>query len=410
MAKQVQKGSILAKFNSRLRGAFESRKGDETEFSNFGELPPSIENGIAKLVLCKIDLYKEGDFKDEPYFMAQGVVLSPSQAMSYDVTGEPTGMVPVAGLRTQIGPEPLCDTPDRQGDKARRTADDHMGWVLNELRKLGLDTDGLDYSDLEGALSELEAMGVTFRFRTWRGKATEKYPNPRTFHMWNGHVEYNPEESDDGVDDQSGPSAPTRPAPQNGPTKGAVQQRNGATKGAPSSPSAPSTSSPKAPTQAPAKGGKGQKTAPPASAPAPATSSGEDSFDLDELVEIASGADQLQALEAQNRLKEVCDSLGITDEEYDNAPSWQALGELIQERQAGEEGGEAEEGGTNDTGPQVGDVVKYRPVDPKTNKAGKLDEYEVVSIDLKSQTARLKNTTTGIQLKALAPLDKLILD
>jgi len=176
MAKSMKSG-LAGKLGLAGNKAVQSHKDDETKFPGGGSLPTGIENGIAQLVECKFDLFKSGDNTGEYYFMAAGVVLAPSTQDG----------IPILGLRTQLGPEPLCDTPKSRG---RKTVDEHISWVLNELRKLGVDTSSLTIEDLEATVEALKAEAPTFRFRTWKGKPTKDFPDPRVNEQWRGACEY----------------------------------------------------------------------------------------------------------------------------------------------------------------------------------------------------------------------------
>jgi hypothetical protein len=93
------------------------------------DLPGGLTNAIAQLVLCKFDKYKEGKYKDKPYFMGAGVVKVP-QEVSY--RGH---VVRVAGRRTQIGPIPLCDTLP-EGDTPASTFLQQYDKMLTHLKLL----------------------------------------------------------------------------------------------------------------------------------------------------------------------------------------------------------------------------------------------------------------------------------
>lgn len=174
MAKMT-KSSLLKKLGEAGARAFDEHKDDETTMPTGGELPSGIEDGVARLVDCKFDTYKKGDLKGEYYFYAAGEVLSPE---SHDG-------VKIQGRRTQIGPEPLCDTPNR----SRSTIDEHLAWIMNEFRKLGVDTAELSIEDLEPTAESLKEAQPVFSFRTWKGKATEQFRNPRVNHQWGGAVD-----------------------------------------------------------------------------------------------------------------------------------------------------------------------------------------------------------------------------
>lgn len=206
MAKQTAKSGLLAKLGTKLAKAVEAHKGDETKFAGGGvDLPKGIENGIAQLVTCKFGVYEKGDFQGEYYFMASGIVISPKKHAG----------IPIEGLRTSVGPEPICDTPN----KTRKTVDEHVAWVMNELRKLGVDTAELGVDDLESTVEALQETKPHFRFRTWAGDKRKKgdplyneqydgpdAPDPRVNHQWNGAVDLDPsdeEETDEEVEDNT---------------------------------------------------------------------------------------------------------------------------------------------------------------------------------------------------------------
>lgn len=204
MAKQVVKSGagLIGKLGAKLKKAVEAHKDDEVRYSGGGsDLPGGIENGIARLVLCKFGVYEKGDMKGEYYFRAQGVVVSPKVYNG----------IPIEGLRTSIGPEPMCDTPN----KTRKTVEEHVDWVLNELRKLGIDTSEMGAEDLETTAEALQEDGPYFRFRTWQGQKRKKgeagyneaydgpnAPDPRVNHSWAGAIEgYDPENAEEGDDE-----------------------------------------------------------------------------------------------------------------------------------------------------------------------------------------------------------------
>lgn len=188
MPKQTSQSKLMAKAGNAVRRAHEAHKADETTMSSAGDLPEGIENGIAKLERCEIGEYKKGDNAGELYFLARATVVYPK---------EHNGL-PIEGLGTQIM-EALHDTPNRK----RATFDDHYAWVLNELRKLGINTSDVSADDLEAAMAALVEAGTYTRFRTWKGEATKEYPNPRVNHEWRGSCNYS-EDENDGVVDSTG--------------------------------------------------------------------------------------------------------------------------------------------------------------------------------------------------------------
>ena len=199
MAKAVKKKGLLReKYGAQIDKAVAAHGNDETEFgANMAELPEGIENGVARLTKCYFAQYKSGDNEGEVYFRAEGTVLMPANA--------PDG-TPILGLSTSIM-EPIHETPSRK----RETVEDHIAWVLNEMRKLGFETD--DNTDPEEAAEFLQEAGPTFRFRTWKGEATDQYPNPRTNHQWQGAVEIEDAEDVAATAVTEKASTPSRKAP-----------------------------------------------------------------------------------------------------------------------------------------------------------------------------------------------------
>jgi hypothetical protein len=181
MAKQVTKSGLAGKLGAKLKQAVDKHKKDETKISGGGDLPAGII-GIAQLVDCRFGQYKEGANKGEYFFYAAGVVRTPAMF---------EGM-PIKGMRTQIGPEPMCDTPT----KSRKTLEDHTAWVLNEMRKLGAETASVDGDELEGLAAALKEAKPTFKFRTWKGQKTKQYPDPRVQHSWEGAADFTPDEGE----------------------------------------------------------------------------------------------------------------------------------------------------------------------------------------------------------------------
>lgn len=192
MAAQQSKNSLASALGVQAKKAWEAHKNDETNFSmGSADLPAGIENGIAQLTEIKFDVHKEGDNKGKWFFYAHGTVLEPTEFTDDDgVTHHVEGRV------TKII-ESLYDTPS----KKRKTLDEHIDWVMNELRKLGLDTSELSFEDLEAAAATLKDAGPTFKFRTWSGAPTKEYPNPIVNHQWGGAVEYEATE-ESGVEEE----------------------------------------------------------------------------------------------------------------------------------------------------------------------------------------------------------------
>lgn len=156
MAKAVVKSGLAGKLGNKLNEAVLETKDNETVLPGGGSLPAGIENGVARLVDCRFGQYKEGTKQaGEYFFIAAGVM----------VAGTDGAGLPVAGLRTTLGPEPIMDTPTR----GRATVKDHVDWVLNELRKLGADTSAMsDGSELEPLAAAVLEAAPYFRVTTFK--------------------------------------------------------------------------------------------------------------------------------------------------------------------------------------------------------------------------------------------------
>jgi len=181
MAKRTTKSSILGKLSSAKK-AYHAHRSDSTEFDTSGNLPAGIDDGVAKLVDCKFSTYEKGDNKGEPFFYAAGIVVAPKTHEG----------IPIQGKRTSIT-EPFCSTPG----KSRETVDAHFGWILNELRKLGVPVEEIEFEDLEDVIATLKEDNIHFRFRTWAGEPNPpKYPKAWINHVWDGACEYEDDEDD----------------------------------------------------------------------------------------------------------------------------------------------------------------------------------------------------------------------
>lgn len=353
MPKQVKKGSLASKLASKkFREAFESHKGDETNYGGGGDLPEGIEVGIAQLVECKFDTFEKGKNEGELYFYAAGIVVKPKEHND----------ILVEGLRTSIM-EPLCETPGR----SRESEEEHLEWILNELRKLGIETSELDPDDLETTVEALKEEKPYFRFRTWKGEATEQFPNPRVNHQWRGVCEFEPEDDDDVQDDTEDKEAPK---PEAKPTKPTAKAEKEVAK--------------------PKPGAKAK-----AEKPEPV-----EEEDIATLGELADGGEDEENEEAQRRLTELAETAGIDveDEAYD---SWTAVANALAEAGGDEDESGDDEGEDEEWTPEKGEVCFYKP--PKARKAV---ECEITAVFAGKETVNLKSLDDGKSFKSV-PWDKL---
>lgn len=358
MPKQVQQGSLFGKHKSKLATSVAKHKDDPIDTGGGSRLPAGIEDGIAELKDIRIGKYKDGQLKGEPFFIASGVVLMPTEFEGRKIEG----------LQTQIT-EPLCDTPQSKGKK--KTFDDHWQFVQNVIKMLGgqdcldgINTEDGDQAeaDLNELLNTLKTMDppICFNFRTWKGSATPQFPNPRTQETWGTACERpagdgDPAESD--VDDQSADEQP--------------EDEQSAADEAP---------------------------------------------DYAALGEAADGGDE----EAAKQLLELAKAAGFTKKQAeDDYENWTSLAEAIAEKTAGEPGeGEGEpEPEPEEEEPKIpakGEVYNYQAIDPKTkkpavNKMKKpvLVSVEVTAVDKAKETVTLKNLDDGKTVYKAVPFDQL---
>lgn len=191
MAVQKSTSNYLAQLQKdpEIVKAAAKHKNDKTTLGSGGDLPDGIEGGVAQLTQIKIEAYKSGDMKGKLFFSARAIVKVPEE---------------YKGLATQIGPEPLCATPNRK----KATKADHVAWVQNELRKLGCDPTLLDVKNWGTLFETLLEEKPHIRFRTWKGEATATFKNPRVQHDWRGlDPNFVSADGDDGVDETLDESA-----------------------------------------------------------------------------------------------------------------------------------------------------------------------------------------------------------
>jgi hypothetical protein len=173
MPMQRTQAGLLAKYGKMLIEAHEAHKADRTVKGDL-ELPPGIENGVARLDKCGFGVYKTGEYESMYFFSASASVVEPVEFKG----------VPIFGRHTRIGPEPLCNTPNR----TRKTFKQHLAWVYNIMRLLGARTDKMSPKDIEATCAALVKAGPYILFRTWKGQPQTSGPyagaEPRVNHVW----------------------------------------------------------------------------------------------------------------------------------------------------------------------------------------------------------------------------------
>jgi len=353
MVVKRQKNNLASRLGDSVRKTFEEKKSLSPEFDTQAGLPAGIEGGIAKLVDCKflqVAAGKQNAGKD--MFFAAGIVVSPSE---YDGVG-------LVGLRTQIS-EPLYDTPTR----SRKTVDEHLEWVMNQLKMLGIDMSEMAIEDLEDIADALKEQRPYFRFRTWAGtkqeienrggkffvgtkgpyatEAAAKAANPfagtepRVQHNWNGACEYIEDETENSIVDETPITLPLKKSKK---TKGVVVEE-------------------------------------------------EPEVEESDLSGLAIAADDGDD-EAASQLAELAKKAGIDEDTINSLEDWTSVVGLIQESEEAEEESEEEseeeepETEEEDWQPEKGQVYPYKA--PGKRKAV---DCEVTAVFTTKETVNLKN-------------------
>ncbi len=144
MAGQVTTSLLAQKLGAKFSEGWNAHKGDETEVGNFSDLPAGV-SGIAELREIKITLIAEGKTNaGKPMFYAHGTVLEPTTFK--DKEGNVHN---VRGRLTKIS-ENLFDTPESLSK--RKTVSDHVAWMQNAIRLLGVETNDKRPEDLEAII------------------------------------------------------------------------------------------------------------------------------------------------------------------------------------------------------------------------------------------------------------------
>lgn len=177
--------SVLAKLGDQLRRAVKAHKNDATKISPSGDLPPGL-TGVAQLNVCRFDVHKDGDNAGKPYWIASGIIHEP-----HTFKDKQGNTHKVSGRRTSIQC-PLYETPKR----SRKNVQEHVAWMLNEFRKLGVDTskipDDIPDGCLEMIVTQLQNAKPYFQFHTFEtkgampGTTPDANSEPMLIQMWDG--------------------------------------------------------------------------------------------------------------------------------------------------------------------------------------------------------------------------------
>lgn len=373
---------LMKKYGDKLNKAVQAHAEDQTDYGIIN-LPGGISNGIAKLTKCYFDQYKTGDNTGQFYFRAEGSVVTP------EFVDTDTGPMKVKGLFTSIM-HAVCDTKSQAGKVT--TQEQHIADILNELRKLGVDTVGATGADLEALAEAAKDAAPYFKFST-----TESKPDPKG--KWGARVWQNWH----GVQGLEGYSEETGYAPGSNDNTEQV----------------PDTTSNQPTTEV-----SGEGSEPPTDDGTTATSeqpneennegsNESNEVDLDILAKLCV-EDTNDAIEAQKELKRLALEAGFPENEIDDASSWDAVVEMIRNpKEQGTE--ETQEEVTEEWSPKVGETgYKYKLLDAKgqlqkdkSKKEKKPVTVEVLKVDETKKTVDIKNLEDKTTVKNV-PWEQLI--
>lgn len=379
MAEQSAMNELFSRFGNELNQGHAAHKADTTKYSEFGDLPGGIDNGVAQLVECKLVKIK-ADAKANAgqwMFYAAGIVHFPIYAV--DVKKDAKGnilsqeKVLVKGLRTKIQ-EIIAPTPD----KKRATIADHIAYIYNELRKLGVDTSKLSsFKDIEPVMAALKKRAPYFKFRTWKGDVATSGPyagkEPIVNEFWNGVCDDPYKDSQNTAGSAGSPPA---------------SAHSGVTD---------NTAASTVPDPEPSPDPEGAVTE---------TEAGGETSEADilSLGEAANNGDD----SASDRLRALALEKGFTDAQVDGAESWNDVASMLitgasePEATSPEEVAAPEEPKPQaDWKPVKDDIYMYRVLGPdgnpvkdaKTKRPAKPVECIVTAVNAKNRTVDLKNNT-----------------
>ncbi len=151
----TESSAIFNKLRQRTGKAWDQKKKVDEPKARSQDLPNNLR-GVAQVSSAKL---AEEDNEDKtPYVSFTGIILTPAS---------------VRGRRATIR--------YRFKDTEKKTATDVLDQMFNDVSLMGINTEQYGDSDAEcrRMLADLVASKACFAYRTWMGKATAKYPNPR---------------------------------------------------------------------------------------------------------------------------------------------------------------------------------------------------------------------------------------
>lgn len=372
MAMQTGKSGLASVLNAESRKVFEASKAKVEVPQDFGDLPAGI-SGIARLVRCgfkKVDQVKPGDKSGakvgDYWFNAMGVVVDPVW-----YTDDKGNRVRIAGKQTRII-EAVFDTPNKEGERARKTQAEHVEWIMRQLKfLLGGTLESFDANDLEAVCEILTKQKPYFAFSTSSGTQPPRPgQKPMIFHNWQGRVDdFVPEQSDKPMVKDNTGSANAQSQSPNG-----VHQQ-------------PAQSQPA--NRIVDTGSVERRNV----APTPPNQQFDEFGDIDSLVERASSGDEKAGAE----LTEMAVSAGVPKSDVEDAADWEAVGVLIKDQQsegaAVEEVDENDDPVDNETGkpvtPKIGTVYKYKGKGMK-----RAVDVECIKVNTKQSKCTLKDMSS----------------
>lgn len=157
------KNPIAAKLAKKgLNKASAKHNADETNFGGGGEFSANV-SGVCQVVDAKFGEYKPGTaMAGEPYLMIRVVGHTPDSE-----SGKSTNVM-----------VPLCDDPKSYSQP--KTFDENVAVGLNELRKCGATTEGVEsVDDWQALMDGLVETKPFVRYHTYETKPRDKKQKPR---------------------------------------------------------------------------------------------------------------------------------------------------------------------------------------------------------------------------------------
>lgn len=198
MPVQVQKSTLAKRLGAKLVEAHLKHKDAPVKVDGGGSLPDGIENGVARLQRMSFGTYKPGTKSaGKEYFMVEAIMVAPKYFVK---DGQ---KIKIEGARVKPKMITLDDTPEAEGEHAKKTFAEHYFDFQNLFKVFGVEPPETTDPQAVQNYYEAAAKSLTdgknnphFKLRTWKGKkATEgKYKDkePLTQESWGDMCEYTP--------------------------------------------------------------------------------------------------------------------------------------------------------------------------------------------------------------------------